>query len=361
MQHHAKAQNAHAGDLLQQSNTAPTEPQKRPENSGRAGLVWTALGLVIVTGNARAEQINAEQMRPEQMRTDNSKIPDLQSHVVISPINELVGARIYILDDDGTIMTFDPDQLGQQDIAWGIDDDGHIFFLTDPTGKALVPQLEVPHQIVALHADSDMPIYALPHFLQHGDEVIISPLTDFLAREIAEKGLTDLEAGDFIATYLALDGISNDFESLDTAIREEIITRIEDTRLLAEQQDEKIYTMQQAKEYAYAGDDDDITLPPAEFLLAVTADKDDGPHSRGNVRQQGEEQLAEEGLTHLDELTVTLLEDQGSTAGGAQQDTPLPEDIQIKEDLIEPVILADVDVPTDNDVYTSVSATPDII
>ena len=266
MQHDARDY----GGLLQDTHTEVTGQQKKPATGGRNGLVWTALGLVLVTSNVRAEQT----------RADICKKHDVQTNVLISPVNELIGARIYILDEDGMIMDFDTDSLEMEDISWGIDDDGNIFFLTDPTGKALIPQLDVPHQVVALEAGSDIPIYALPHFLQQGDAVIISPLTDFLAKTIEEKGLTDLEAGDFISTYLALDAISSDFESLYAAIRDEIITRIEETHLLAEQHDDKSFTIEH--EYAFDDADNDITLPPAEVLLAVTAANDEA--GRGNIR-----------------------------------------------------------------------------
>ena len=109
--------------------------------------------------------------------------------------------------------------------------------------------------------------------------MIISPLTDFLAKTIEEKGLTDLEAGDFISTYLALDAISADFESLYAAIRMRSSPGLR-THLLAEQHDDKSFTIEH--EYAFDDADNDITLPPAEVLLAVTAANDEA--GRGNVR-----------------------------------------------------------------------------
>ena len=77
---------------------------------GYVGLVWTALGLVMVTSNVRAEQV----------RADNYKKNDVQTDVLISPIDALVGARIYILDDDGMIMDFDTDGLEMEDISWAL-------------------------------------------------------------------------------------------------------------------------------------------------------------------------------------------------------------------------------------------------
>ena len=345
------------GPLLQDTHTEATGQQKKPV-AGGAGFVWTALGLVMVTSTVRAEQ----------MRAEICKKHDVQTNVLISPVNdfdgafdgELIGARIYILDEDGMIMDFDTDSLEMEDISWGIDDDGNIFFLTDPTGKALIPQLDVPHQVVALEAGSDVPIYALPHFLQQGDAVIISPLTDFLARTISEKGLTELEAGDFISTYLALDAISSDFESLYTAIREEIITRIEDTRLLADQHDQKSFTMQH--EYALGDDDHDITLPPAEVLLAVTVVNDAA--DRGRIRQQTEEQYGKDSAPQLDDLTVSVLQDQHSSAGTSPAGVPLPEETPMEElNFVDTGLMADVDTTGDSDItiYDSVSFTPDII
>ena len=293
-------------------------------------------------------------------RADICKKHDVQTNVLISPVNELIGARIYILDEDGMIMDFDTDSLEMEDISWGIDDDGNIFFLTDPTGKALIPQLDVPHQVVALEAGSDLPIYALPHFLQQGDAVIISPLTDFLAKTIEEKGLTDLEAGDFISTYLALDAISADFESLYAAIRDEIITRIEETHLLAEQHDQKSFTMQH--EYALGDDDHDITLPPAEVLLAVTVVNDAA--DRGRIRQQTEEQYGKDSAPQLDDPTVSVLQDQHSSAGTSPAGVPLPEETPMEElNFVDSGLMADVDTTGDSDItiYDSVSFTPDII
>ena len=348
MQHDARDY----GGLLQDTHTEVTGQQKKPATAGRNGLVWTALGLVLVTSNVRAEQT----------RADICKKHDVQTNVLISPVNELIGeligARIYILDEDGMIMDFDTDSLEMEDISWGIDDDGNIFFLTDPTGKALIPQLDVPHQVVALEAGSDIPIYALPHFLQQGDAVIISPLTDFLAKTIEEKGLTDLEAGDFISTYLALDAISADFESLYAAIRDEIITRIEETHLLAEQHDDKSFTIEH--EYAFDDADNDITLPPAEVLLAVTVANDEA--GRGNVRQRAEKQLDEDGP--LDGLTVSVLQDQHSSAGTSPAGVPLPEETPMEDlNFVDTGLLADVDTTGDSDItiYDSVSFTPDII
>ena len=350
------------GDLLQDAHRETTGQRKNSAKAGYVGLVWTALGLVMVTSNVRAEQV----------RADNYKKNDVQTDVLISPIDALFGARIYILDDDGMIMDFDTDRLEMEDMSWGIDDDGNIFFLTDPTGKAMIPQLVVPHQIVALQAGSDEPVYALPHFLQHGDEVIISPLTDFLTKTITEKGLTDLEAGEFISTYLALDAVSSDFESLYNAIREEIITRIEDTRLLAEQHDEQIVTMQH--QYAYGDDDNDIALPPAEALLAVSAAKDNAdPNNRGHIRQQAEEQPGEDGMQHLNDLYASS-QDQVGAAKTSPAEEPLPEANYAEEVVVaapqaeetrvddgivlDPGLLADANVSIDDD---SVSVTPEIL
>ena len=60
---------------------------------------------------------------------------DVQTNVLISPVNELIGARIYILDEDGMIMDFDTDSLEMEDISWGIDDDGNIFSSLIPRAR----------------------------------------------------------------------------------------------------------------------------------------------------------------------------------------------------------------------------------
>ena len=117
--------------LLQDTHTEATGQQKKPV-AGALALSGQH-GLVMVTSTVRAEQ----------MRAEICKKHDVQTNVLISPVNdfdgafdgELIGARIYILDEDGMIMDFDTDSLEMEDISWGIDDDGNIFSSLTPQAR----------------------------------------------------------------------------------------------------------------------------------------------------------------------------------------------------------------------------------
>ena len=225
-------------------------PEKKcckKRDSISAGLLWTGLGIALIVRQAEAETIIAED-------------PRLYSAITASGTT-----RIYLLDPSGVPLSFDLTMLEVAGLSWGVDADGHKFFHIDADGRAVIPKIDTPHQVVAVVDETGTLLHALPDFLhQHGDMLIISPLTDQLARTIAEEGLIGKEAGQFVSDYLAEIEQSVSLDGLYAAILDDLINWIDGSNLLMWQPEP--YDRTPLQNFVFHPDEDNGHQPAAVKL-----------------------------------------------------------------------------------------------